>query len=55
MIFSNAQDGSDAGADRRLASAIRKTNAEAVDVVIHLEGHEVAKSEVDSVLEGIIN
>ena len=52
VIFSSAQEVSSAEVGRRLPSSINKTNAEAVDIVIHYGEDDVIGSSADNVLEG---
>ena len=52
IIFKSAQEVSSADISQELPSAVKKTNAEAVDVVFHYGVNDVAGSTVDCVLEG---
>ena len=51
VAFVPAQEAGRADIQHRLPAAIQKTNADAVDVVIHLEGDDITDSDTDNVLE----
>ena len=52
VIFSS-QSVSISDMNQKLVSAARKVSADAVDVVIHLDGNDIMNSDADSVLEGL--
>ena len=52
VIFSSAEEATSGDVSQRLPSTIRKTNAEAVDIVLHFGENDILDSEADNVLEG---